>query len=383
MKKVIYPILVVLLTVLNSCSDEQEFKEVYYNGVEPNFGDSDAELGSLFAESLHKTAEKLKEDEIDLKNHSAVQKVSSEATLEVMSKKYSISKEELLAVQDENVSFKRSNKIHQMQTLKSAAVSDDFSLTTMQQRTINVIEHARVNSKSAYAFMDKLAAINRRVDDLVPEGERELLHQMIAVNYYAIKKMNKLVKEGYLPGNYEARPKKIKTGTTITFSDITLSGLAKVAHANNEVTVLPEVVVVAPKSSGGNGISPSDWYLLQDAYGNRYQDEDDNDYRDGNGNGSQDGNGGGNYDWDGSSNSGESSWWDCMRMNAGKNIGRGIAGGFLYGFVTGGIAGAAGGTAVVPIVGTVVGGVGVAVVGGTVGAVRGAVMAAFWSAQDC
>ncbi|WP_147678911.1 hypothetical protein [Algibacter pacificus] len=147
----------------------------------------------------------------------------------------------------------------------------------MQQRALNAIEYARTHSKSALAFMDKLAAINLRVDDLVPEGEREVLHQMIAFNYYGLKEMNKLVRTGYLPGKSEYRPKKIKTGTTMAFSNTSLLDLTKIAHANGEVEVLAEIVIVVPASNSGDGVSWSDWYQLQDAYGNGYEDGSNDD----------------------------------------------------------------------------------------------------------
>lgn len=260
MKKVIYLAFIAMFMVFNSCSNEQEFKDTYYNGVKPNFSESNAELGSLFAESLHKTAEKIKKDKIDLTNPSIVQKISSETSLEVISKKYAIPKEDLLLMQKKNISFKQNNKKTNQQTL-----------TTMQQRALNAIQHARIHSKSALAFMDKLAAINQRVDQLVPEGERQLLHQMIAFNYYGIREINNLVRDGYLPGKAEYRP-KIKTGTTTAFNNTSLLDLTKIAHADGEVEVLPEIVIIVPASSGGNGVSASDWYLLLDANGNVYDE---------------------------------------------------------------------------------------------------------------
>lgn len=276
-----------MFMVFNSCSDEQGFKDTYYNGVKPNFSKSDVELGSLLSESLSETTKKIKKENIDLKNQSAIQKISSEITLEVIGKKYAIPKDEMLMLQKNS-----------QNQLKSAAVSVSF--TTMQQRALNVIEHARTHSKSALAYMDKLAAINNRVDDLVPEGERQLLHQMIASEYYLIREINKLVRLGYLPGNSEYRP-KIKTGTTIAFSDTSLLDLTKIAHANGEVEVLPEVVVVAPGTTDGGGISASDWYLLQDVYGNSYEDGSDNSY-------------------DNGIDSQDSSWYNCYDYSYGDGV---------------------------------------------------------------
>ncbi len=57
-----------MFMVFNSCSDKQEFEDIYYNGVKPNFSKSDIELGNLFAESLSKTTKKIKKDNIDLSN---------------------------------------------------------------------------------------------------------------------------------------------------------------------------------------------------------------------------------------------------------------------------------------------------------------------------
>ncbi|NJX16637.1 hypothetical protein [Tamlana crocina] len=267
MKKIIYLAFIALSIVFNSCSDNQEFKDIYYNGVEPNFSESDIELGNLFAESLSKTTKKLKNNNIDLKNRWAVQKVANEVTTEVIGNKYAIPQEDMLILQEENIALKQMNK---NPTTKQ-------TLTTMQQRALNAIEHARTHSKSALAFMDKLAAINQRVDDLVPEGERELLHQIIAFDYYGLKVMNKLVRTGYMPGKAEYRPKKIKTGTTMAFNNTSLLDLTKIAHANGEVEVLAEIVIVVPAYSEGDGISWSDWYQLQDAYGNYYADEGTND----------------------------------------------------------------------------------------------------------
>ena len=123
---------------------------------------------------------------------------------------------------------------------------------------------------------------------------------MIAMNYYTIKEMNKLVRTGYLPGKSEYRP-KIKTGTRIAFNNTSLFNLAKLAHANGEVEVLPEVVVVTPGSSGGDGISWSDWYQLQDAYGNSYEDGSDNSY-------------------DNGSDSQDSSWYKCNDYSYGDGV---------------------------------------------------------------
>ncbi|WP_198027612.1 hypothetical protein [Seonamhaeicola sp. S2-3] len=321
--------------VFNSCSDKQEFEDIYYNGVKPNFSKSDIELGNLFAESLSKTTKKIKKDNIDLKNYSTVQKLSSEATSEVIGKRYAIPKEEMLMLEEKNVSFKQNNKKANQQTL-----------TTMQQRALNAIEHARTHSKSALAFMDKLAAINQRVDELVPEGERQVLHQMIAINYYGIKEMNKLVRTGYLPGKAEYRPKKIKTGTTMAFNNTSLLDLTKMAHADGEVEVLPEVVIIVPSSNIGDGISWSDWYQLQDAYGNGY--------RDGYGDGS---------DTDYASEDDEESWWSSWGKCTAATLG---------GAGTGALAGwflpAATCTVVIPGIGTVACGAVGAIVGGISGA---------------
>jgi hypothetical protein len=365
MKKIIYSAFIAFFIVFVSCSDKQEFEDIYYNGVNPEFSETDIELGSLLAKSLRKTAKAIKKNKIDLRNSSAIEKISLETTLDVIGKKYAIPKEEMLRVKEEAISY---NKKHQY-SFKSSAKSDYSSLTIMQQRALNAIEQARVNSKSAIAYMDKLAAINKRVDDLVPEGERELLHQIIAFSYYEVKEINNLVRAGFLPGKAEARPKKVKIGTELAFNDTSLLSLTKMAHADGEIVIeLEEIVIVATGNTDGDGISLSDWYLLQDMYGTTYQDGSNDNYDD--------------YNTNTSDDEGES-WWDCMQRTAGKKIGRGIAGGFIVGFISGGLAGAAGGTVVVPVVGTVVGGAGVAVIGGTVGAVRGAILGTFWAAADC
>lgn len=136
------------------------------------------------------------------------------------------------------------------------------NLTVMQQRAFNAIEHARKTSHSAIAFMDKLAAINNRVDELVPEGERELLHRMISITYHGLKEVNDLIARGYLSGTAERRPQTPKPNGKIKLvSDLTLRALMQTAVAQTETIVLPEIVIMA--SGASSGISYSDWYYLQ------------------------------------------------------------------------------------------------------------------------
>lgn len=198
MKKIFFfSVVVSLVTMFNSCSDKQEFENLYYNGVDPQFSNADMELGSLLKESLRKTALILKEEKIELSNENAVQEISSQVMLEVFNKRYPNYNNERLIVEQQLIAQQLSNRRDfTAPTLKSVVREDPLHYTEMQINALNAIEHARANSYSAIAFMDKLAAINRRVKELVPKEEQPVLHQIIALTYHGLEEMNNLVAEG-------------------------------------------------------------------------------------------------------------------------------------------------------------------------------------------
>lgn len=347
MKKIFFfSVLVTLVTLFNSCSDKQEFENLYYNGVDPQFSDAEMELGSLLIESLRKTSLILKEEKIELSNRIAVQEISSQVMLEVFNKRFPNYNNERLIVEQQLIAQQLSDRgDFTAPSLKSGVSEDSMPFTEMQINALNAIEHARANSYSAIAFMDKLAAINRRVKELVPKEEQPVLRQIIALTYHGLEEMNNLVAEGYLPGRAEVRP-EVKIGIQLAHIPLRLSDFVKIAHATSEVIVLPEVVVIAPARGRGSGNSVSDWYMLRDAFGNYYQD-------------------GSNSGFNNSSN--PTSWWDYWGRCASS-----IAGGAITTGATGFLGGAAVGTVTLPVIGTVSG----AIVGSIAGAIGGALVGA-------
>lgn len=204
MKKIIGLLLIAVFGVIfYSCSENREADKNNYSGVDPKFSDNEKELGSLIGASLRKTVYKLKEEKIDFSDNNKVQDVASTIITDIMIKRYPSAKNEIVNSAKQFAAYRKSkgaSNANKSTTFKSLSKSNDSGLSSAQKRVLEVIEQARVTSGSAIEFMDKLAAINTRVDVFVPKKEQQLMHQIIATTYYKIKALNNLVGAGLLPG---------------------------------------------------------------------------------------------------------------------------------------------------------------------------------------
>lgn len=83
------------------------------------------------------------------------------------------------------------------------------------------IVKAKNKSKSYIAFSKKLAKINDEIYETVPVNEQDRLLYITSTLYFGLKEINKLVKDGVLPGNSEG-------------AEVTLSSLVRLKSATTE-----------------------------------------------------------------------------------------------------------------------------------------------------
>jgi hypothetical protein len=125
---------------------------------------------------------------------------------------------------------------NQNQLLKSANISSferianekfekfNSGLSKFSQKQLEIlgeIAEARNKSKSYIAFSNRLSQINEEIYKTVPIEEQEKLFYITSALYHGLKEINKLVKDGILPGKAEG-------------DDVTLSSIVRLKSANTE-----------------------------------------------------------------------------------------------------------------------------------------------------